>query len=209
MDLRFNSERDLPGNLLSLYSSDQLVIVGFNSCVYETPQDHFGFVGDKQPRLLDDWLFKIGAIDGAARVAIIHHHLHPYPESLTEQRGPQEIWQDLSTIRDAGLVERALEQRGFDLVLHGHKHQAQLRETLMRQQYEQHRIVSRLIVCGCGSTGVARSELEQGDGNHYQVLELPQAPRKAGVPFVKIHWRELAYRADAQWRTTEAWTVDG
>jgi hypothetical protein len=56
---------------------------------------------------------------------------------------------------------------------------------------------------------VARSELEQGGGNHYQVIELLRVPRKSTAAFVKIHWRELAYRADAEWRTTEAWTVDG
>lgn len=210
-DLRAHTQRDPPAHLLSLYSSEQVVIVGLNSCVYETQQDHFGFVGGRQLKLIDDWFneHNVSAFAEAVRVAVVHHHLHPFPETLTEQRGPSEVWQDLSTIRDAGLVERALERRGFDLALYGHKHHAQLRETLIRQQFEPHRAVSRLIVCGCGSTGVARSELEQGDGNHYQVIELLRLPRKASTAFVKIHWRELAYRADAEWRTTEAWTIDG
>lgn len=210
-DLRAHTQRDSPAHLLSLYASEHIVVVGLNSCVYETQQDHFGFVGGRQLKLVDDWFneHNVSAFDEAVRVAIVHHHLHPFPEALTEQRGPQEVWQDLSTIRDAGLVERALERRGFDLVLHGHKHHAQLRETLIRQQFEPHRVLSRLIVCGCGSTGVARSELEHGDGNHYQVIELLRLPRKSSAAFVKIHWRELAYRADAEWRTTEAWTIDG
>ncbi len=210
-DLRAHTQRDPAAHLVSLYASEQIVVVGLNSCVYETQQDHFGFVGGNQLKLVDDWFNKhnVTAFDAAVRVAVVHHHLHPFPEALTEQRGPQEVWQDLSTVRDAGLVERALERRGFDLVLHGHKHHAQLRETLIRQQFESHRALSRLIVCGCGSTGVARSELEHGDGNHYQVIELLRLPRKSSAAFVKVYWRELAYRADAEWRSTDAWTIDG
>jgi tetratricopeptide (TPR) repeat protein/calcineurin-like phosphoesterase family protein len=210
-DLRAHTLRDSPAQLLSLYASEQIVVVGLNSCAYEAEQDHFGFVGGRQLRLMEDWFNKhnVTAFDETVRVAVVHHHLHPLPEEVMEARDLEDVWQDLSTIRDTGLVERALERRGFDLVLHGHKHHAQLRETLIRQQFEPHRTLSRLIVCGCGSTGVARSELEQGGGNHYQVIELLRVPRKSTAAFVKIHWRELAYRADAEWRTTEAWTVDG
>jgi hypothetical protein len=47
------------------------------------------------------------------------------------------------TIRDAGLVERRLEKLGFDLVLHGHKHKPQLRETLVHALHVRIVVVSQ------------------------------------------------------------------
>ena len=39
---------------------------------------------------------------------------------------------DVSIVRDAGAVERWIEEQQFALVMHGHKHKPQLRETMIR-----------------------------------------------------------------------------
>ena len=114
----------------------------------------------------------------AVKVAVLHHHLHPHPESATGKRGKEAIWQDLSTIRDAGLVERQFERLGFDIVLHGHKHQHMLRETLVKDGVEADQQFKRLIVCGAGSVAVDESELPRGTENQYQVITLLSPQRR-------------------------------
>jgi hypothetical protein len=101
-----------------------------------------------------------------------------------------------------------LERRGFDLVLHGHKHRPQLRETVVRDRHSRDHI-KPLIVCGAGSCGVAQSELEHSTGNHYQVIELLKRSRMPSTEFVKVEWRELALHPDAEWATTRVWNVFG
>lgn len=167
---------------------DDVLYVSFNSCVYETEQHHYGFVGGRQLKLVEDLLKSVGD-NIIARVATFHHHLHPFPEMLDQDREAEEVWMDLSTVRDAGLVERRLEKLGFDLVLHGHKHKAQLRETLVRDQNERLTDARRLIVCGAASTGVNGLELG-GEPNHYEVIEM-LSRREPGVDFLRVQWREL------------------
>jgi hypothetical protein len=55
---------------------------------------------------------------------------------------------------------------------------------------------------------VARSEHEQGVGTIAKSFELVRLLRKSSAAFVKIHWRAPADRADAEWRTTEASTIN-
>ena len=114
----------------------------------------------------------------------------------------------MSTIRDGGLFERFLERREFDIVLHGHKHQPQLRETTVRDRFSEG-TVKPLIVCGAGSCGVAASELAHSAGNHYQVLEFTGQPRSVGVEYVRIEWRELAVDPAAEWVTMKVWDLLG
>ncbi len=47
-DLKINSKRSPVFDLVSIVRSDPLVIVGMNSCVYETDQNHYGFIGGRQ-----------------------------------------------------------------------------------------------------------------------------------------------------------------
>lgn len=187
-------------------STARLLVVGMNSCVYETEQHHYGFVGQRQLKLIRELVAKMEVPDSCVRVALIHHHLHPFPEQLDHHPEP-ELWMDLSTVRDAGHVERYLEKMGFDLVLHGHKHKPQLRETLVREVAPQ-QIESRpLIVCGAGT--ISCNELEHSEPNQYQVLELRQIPRRAGVEFVRVEWRTMPLKTGAEWSTTATWSILG
>ncbi|AIT82066.1 metallophosphoesterase family protein [Novosphingobium pentaromativorans] len=139
-------------------------------------------------------------------VAVLHHHLHPYPD-YGESNETAEHWVDSSTIRDAGLVERFLERNGFDIVLHGHKHKAQLRETLVRDRGSN--ATNRLIVCGAGSSSVRSKELEHSVPNQYQVIELLSPKRNPQAAFLRLDWRELAVSAEAEWITAWSCLVDG
>src|SRR5664280_3582508 len=119
---------------------------------------------------------------------------------------------DSSTVRDAGLVEQRLEHLGFDLILHGHKHKPQLRETRVRDRLDADRDADRdaaktLIISGAGSVGVSSAYLEQSEGNHYSLIEPLRAARQKGAEFVRVEWRELSYLAGATWSTTKHWRL--
>lgn len=207
-DLRVNGTRPAPEELIAIYHWDGLSVAGLNSCVYETEQHHYGFVGGKQLDNLKRLLDQSAGAASDLRVAVLHHHLHPFPEPILSRTDP-EIWMDLSTIRDAGLVERRLEKLGFDLVLHGHKHKPQLRETLVHEQAVSKALPPRMFVCGAGSAGVDASELEHATSNHYAMLELLRLPRAGGAEFLAIEWHEIALTPGAEWTTTRRWVLNG
>lgn len=206
-DFHVNSERPSPGDIVAIDHHRDLTIVGLNSCVYETDQNHYGFVGGRQLETATDLIEEAGGTINDIRIAVLHHHLHPFPEPII--RSEDQIWMDLSTIRDAGLVERRLERLGFDIVLHGHKHKAQLRETLVHERDEPRKDNPRLIVCGAGSAGVNGKELEHNYSNHYEVIEILRCPRAVGADFLSIEWRELALVPCSEWVTNQRWVVMG
>lgn len=202
--------RSAPEDLIAIYKQEGLLIVGLNSCVYETEQHHYGFVGGKQLNKLKKLVEQAEGSADDVRVAVLHHHLHPFPELVpARSKADQEVWMDMSTIRDAGLVERNLEKFGFDLVLHGHKHKAQLRETLVHELSVSKSLPPRLFVCGAGSTGVNSDELEHSVANHYAVIEFLQLPRRPGAEFLAVEWREIALSAGAEWTSPRRWVLNG
>ncbi|ASW53139.1 metallophosphoesterase [Plantactinospora sp. KBS50] len=206
-DMRTNSVRPRPNDIVYRRTDGTLTIVGLNSCIFEDDQNHYGYIGkrqlDKVARLLEN------EPSSNVRVAVMHHHLHPFPEPLEPRRG-DEIVLDVSTVRDAGVVEQRLERLGFSLLLHGHKHKPQLRETLVRDPQMDTTTPPRLmIVSGCGSTGVSEHELEHSQPNHYAILEVLQPTRAPGVDFVAVEWREHALSPGADWVTKQRWTLKG
>lgn len=207
-NLQVNGQRPAPEELISIFHEEGFTVVGLNSCVYETEQDHYGFVGGRQLENVEKLLDQVGGTTSDLRVAVLHHHLHPFPEPVGNYPS-QEVWMDLSTIRDAGHVERLLEKLGFDLVLHGHKHKPQLRETLVHEQAVAKGSVPRLFVCGAGSTGVNASELEHQAANHYGLIEVMRLPRAPGADFLTVEWREIPLRPGAEWMTSKRWVLAG
>jgi predicted phosphodiesterase len=207
-DLSINTDRPNPEEIMSiqLYSEHKLLFVSFNSCMYETDQDHYGFIGGKQFKIISKYLIDKNIDDNYTKIAVTHHHLLPHPASVDISE--KEIWMDLSIIRDSGLVEYKLENLGFDLILHGHKHKPQLRETLVRDKYNS-KHTKKLIVCGAGSCGVNASELEHNQSNHYQVLEVLNLPRTKDIAFFKLIWRELEVNDSAEWYTSIYWLIYG
>lgn len=207
-DLKVNSKRPAAADLVSSVRIGPVVIIGMNSCVYETDQNHYGFIGGRQLEFVDS-LLAPHREQASIRVAVFHHHLHPYPEPI-EERTAGDPMLDLSTVRDAGIVERNLERLGFDIALHGHKHKPQVRETRIRNRNE--RGVQRtppLIICGAGSIGVDSRELEHNQPNQYAVLELKKTVRAEGASFLRLESRELSLEPDAQWATADDWNFNG
>jgi 3',5'-cyclic AMP phosphodiesterase CpdA/tetratricopeptide (TPR) repeat protein len=206
--LALDRARPLPEQIVLICRHSGVTIVGLNSCVYETEQDHYGFVGMRQLDHVADLLDNLAGNIGDLRVAVLHHHLHPYPEPVRNDAGGG-LTVDSSTIRDAGHVERRLERLGFDIVMHGHKHKPQLRETLVHEHDVAKGSPSRLIVCGAGSTGVNSVELEHHIANHYAVVEVLRLPRSPGPEFLTIEWREIEVNPGAEWVTRKRWVLPG
>ncbi|MFC7358889.1 tetratricopeptide repeat protein [Nocardioides astragali] len=197
-----------PANNIVLFSvHGPLAFVGLNSCVFETDQDHYGFVGLRQLDLASGLLEQ--APREAIKIAVMHHHLHPFPEVLEAREG-SDVWLDLSTVRDAGIVEQRLEQLGIDVVLHGHKHKPQLRETLVRHRMDTQGSTERkLVVSGAGSVGVNSRELEHSESNHFALVEVLRSRREADAEFLRVEWREMSYLPGANWATQQRWVING
>jgi 3',5'-cyclic AMP phosphodiesterase CpdA len=206
-DFDISSPRPSANQLISFFESGNLIFVGLNSCIYEDDQRHFGFIGRRQLDAVGELMKDVDR--DCIRVAVMHHHLHPFPE-LLESRDAEEVWTDSSTIRDAGYVEQRLEKLGFDLVLHGHKHKPQLRETLVRHAFSDDEAADRsLIISGAGSVGVNSRELEHSQSNHYALLELLRSKREVGAEFLRVEWREMSYVPGAEWATGSRWIIKG
>jgi 3',5'-cyclic AMP phosphodiesterase CpdA/Flp pilus assembly protein TadD len=183
-----------------------LQFVALNSCVHEDNERHWGFMGGRQLERISEVLLE-RQFQPKLRVAVFHHHLHPYPEPPSTS----DPWVDLSVIRDGALFERWLERSGFDLALHGHKHKPQLRETVIRgaDGGAADKVAAPLIVCGAGSASVNGKELEQDVPNQYQVIEVLRAPRARSADFLRVEWRQLAATAGAEWVTPRSWVLSG
>lgn len=207
-DLTVNSTRPSPEDILAIhhYPNQKLLFISFNSCMYESNQNHYGFIGGKQFKLISNYIKQNNIDESYIKIAVTHHHLLPHPASVIMSEGS--IWMDLSIIRDSGLVEYKLENMGFDIVFHGHKHNPQLRETLVRDKNNS-KYTKKLIVCGGGSCGVNSSELEHNLSNQYQVVELLSSPRINNAAFMKIVWRELDVNEAAEWYTSVSWVLNG
>ena len=202
------TSRPAPHDLISFshHPESGILILGLNSCVYESEQHHYGFVGERQLKQARGLITAARPSPGTLRIALIHHHLLPFPESLIERNG-QDVWLDVSTVRDSGFVERSLERLGFDLILHGHKHRPLLRETLVQDHDPSKGTLKRLIVAGAGTASC--TELDSGSPNQYQVIEIRSTPRSIGSEFVRVEWRTLPIEAGAEWQTAKSWNILG
>lgn len=208
-DFTVAGERPKATDIISVATFADLSIhfVSLNSCVYETQEHHYGFVSGKQIRNAEALIQPLGLDKSCNLCAVLHHHLHPYPEPIVLTKG-SEHWHDQSTIRDSALVERFLERAGFHVVLHGHKHKPQVRETIVRDP-SVHDDTLPLIICGAGSCGVESKELEHSIANHYEVLEFLASRRRKGSQFIQLDWREIAVAPGADWITPKRWILMG
>jgi 3',5'-cyclic AMP phosphodiesterase CpdA len=80
-----------------------------------------GLVGDSQLEYFEGIMSSMKAALGTAwhqvtKLAILHHHVNPIWRQQLELK-------PFESIIDAAQVKRALTEFGFDMVLHGHKHQ--------------------------------------------------------------------------------------
>lgn len=202
-DFRINSPRPSSHQILSVHKLPEhgVVFIGFNSCVIEDHQRHFGAIGQEQIKLAEKQLADISP--SWVRVAVMHHHVLPLESRLSEDKEGTEM--DGTLVRDYSLVERALHSMGFDLVLHGHKHEPGIRVSRLVPDGEK-----SLIVCGAGSAGVEKDELPPSWGNHFAIYRIPELQRRVGRTFVEIEWRTLPVNdINRKWTKHGPWKVDG
>ena len=55
-DFRVDTSRPRPEELVGFHTINDILFVSMNSCVYETDQDHYGFVGGQQLRSINNLL---------------------------------------------------------------------------------------------------------------------------------------------------------
>lgn len=208
-DFVFNSPRPHPSEIISFHSfpDDRIQFLSLNSCVFETEEHHYGYIGDRQLHNVKEHFEEELIKPGFVKIAVFHHHIHPFPEqvNLTELG---EHWYDQSTIRGGALVEKTLEKYSFDLALHGHKHKAQLRETCVYDS-SLGQEVNHLFVSGAGSCGVDSRELEHNIPNNYEVIEFLRIPRVQDANFLQVEWRDLALLPGSEWTTPKRWVLKG
>ncbi|MCS8153542.1 metallophosphoesterase [Pseudomonas aeruginosa] len=123
------------------------VIVGFNSCVLEGPDDHRGYIGESQ---FQNALEEVNALCGKTKplkIAMLHHHIIPVSSIEAGVKRPEYVLFDSAYIKDELL------RNNFNIVLHGHRHHGH--EEMINQGGEDG---SSLLIVGCGSTGVDISE---------------------------------------------------
>jgi tetratricopeptide (TPR) repeat protein len=188
------------------YPEKSLLLAGLNTCVYESEQHHFGFVGERQLQSLRRIITEGGYARETLKVLMMHHHLHPLPE-LLKPRGIEIPWLDMSILRDSGLVESYLAELGFDVLLHGHKHKSILREVVLRDASVPPASRQPLVVCGAGSLGC--NVLEHSEANQYQIIEIQRMPRAKDAEFLRVTWRMLQLKPGAEWVTTNVFGVLG
>lgn len=132
--------------IVDLIDKWNCVIVGFNSAVLEGPDDHRGYIGESQFRNVMQEVEALTNGRNVFKIALLHHHLTPVHSLESSIKGADEI------LRDAPFIKNALMENGFSLVLHGHRH---FGHEEMIDHGDEYR---KLVIVGCGSTGVVNSE---------------------------------------------------
>jgi 3',5'-cyclic AMP phosphodiesterase CpdA len=123
------------------------IIVGFNSCVLEGPDDHRGYIGESQ---FQNALEEVNALCQSSKplkIAMLHHHLISVDSLEANTRKPDLI------LQDAAYIKSELLRNNFNIVLHGHRHHGH--EELINQGGDSG---GKLLIVGCGSTGVNINE---------------------------------------------------
>jgi len=155
-------------------STDQgiVAVVGFNSCTMSGEQENLRDIGIVETAQLDLADQLLGAAHGAPRrkIAVVHHHPICMPPVAAE-------YTTYDAIAQAGRFLSYLQDRGFDLVLHGHKHYPMAWVHNMRP-YEAGRMQnwSDPVIVSGGSLTISPDRLPRGIPNAYHLIGLRLVP---------------------------------
>jgi len=144
------------------------VVVGFNSCTMSSEQENLRDIGIVENEQLDAAdAFLHGARDIPRRkIAVVHHHPLSIPPVAAE-------YNTYDAIVQAGRFLSYLQDRGFDLILHGHKHYPMAWVHNMRS-YEATKVHgwSDPVVVSGGSLTAQADRLPLGVPNVYHLIGL-------------------------------------
>lgn len=183
--------RGYPSSLVGVHDdpASGICIVSVASCLAERRESPFGYVGGVQ---LEAAKLAFSATSSPLKIVVMHHHglLSPAdvlvsPDASGVRPRAGVVTQlDLSIARDAGLLLREFGSVGVRVLLHGHKHDPQLRS------YRDLSVAGSSIACfGAGSAAVASSELPPGRRHHAYLMSFSGGtPRVANLEAVDGTW---------------------
>jgi predicted MPP superfamily phosphohydrolase len=131
------------------------------------------------------------------RIFVMHHHLLPFVEVY---KGPTVIpteiasGQDETTIANSAQLQSWLAKNGFDLVLHGHRHESHTRLDILKTATEDSE--RRLIVAGAGSASVYEVGLPRRQHHSYGIISVSAGARRRWA--VRVDTRKIDSRVVIQ-----------
>lgn len=134
------------------YPELDLIIAGLNSCVKETPDKHYGWIGLEQVHSAGREIDEIDPKKKYLRIAAFHHNFLRRSQF------------DKENLRDADQIRIALGRYKFSILMHGHRHVATIQQTFIPDSIPQ-------IFISTGSAGLHHSVLPEHP-NQYQILRI-------------------------------------
>jgi 3',5'-cyclic AMP phosphodiesterase CpdA len=109
------------GNILeepyfSIFSYDDIFIVGYNSAHHDDPhRDHFGLITQKHLDEISKAIEAATVPEDKLKIFLLHHHPFSYDEPVPDDY-------DRSLLQNSEQLESLLFANNFDMIIHGHKH---------------------------------------------------------------------------------------
>jgi predicted phosphodiesterase len=180
------------------FPKERVVIVGLNSCRFESPQNvGLGYVGKAQIWEVIQRLRAMSIGSEYLKVAVLHHHLLPVLDVelglLIRPRGERNY---SLTLDAAGILETLLADN-FAVILHGHMHlpfRSIERRAPFGSRYGSE-FRGSIAVLGAGSFGLSSSS--DSKGVHYQVVSIDEYKvtlRSFWSPYSGHHLGPLRHR---------------
>ena len=183
-------------------------ILSINSAMHvqkDKPDEDRGHIDVQQLKAIQDQLKAVpeDRLRRAIKVAILHHHPVLIPAMAEPGRG-------YDAVHNSGKLLSILRRYGFQLVLHGHKHNPHTFTDDTRSAFNTSRTPPLLIVAG-GSAGSFDLPESPRKGNTYNRITIKWHP-DAGQSRIEVQTRRLAiFEPDGTERLPQDWqweTID-
>lgn len=138
----------------TVFQCEDLVIVGLDSTAPRTSISN-GRIRARQLEICRDAF--AGAVDGAARIVVAHHHFAPAPDYLHDQTMPK--------------ARRAMSQfveQGVELILGGHLHRAYIGNSL--DFYPGNHRDRGIVIVQCGTSTSRRGRGREREKNSFNLI---------------------------------------
>lgn len=153
--------------------TDEFLAVSVNSSALQSTGSTPIAVGPSVMGYVEEALNNVRISDSMLRVFILHHHLLPFVEGSWNVVADTAIVAerpDPTMVANSARLQEWLARNDFGLVLHGHKHLSHGREDRLYRE-AQNGGSRRLVIVGCGSSGVTSDQREFGEPLSYNIIE--------------------------------------